>query len=132
MYRNHFLRYEELSRGKEISRSNGFLLERSISLQDALNSMQRNNLETQLHPLRLNVADTGRYNHRMGIRIDLLCDFCQVEDTMFHLLLDCAKYSDHRNELLRSLSAIIKTPLDLALLLRLWKGGVESGALQFL
>lgn len=82
-----------------------------------LNGRFPGKLETLFRHLGLNVANTRRYDHRMGFKNNKICGLYQLVDTVPHMLLDCVKDANQRSDLCRSLSTASRTPFDVVILL---------------
>lgn len=92
--------------------------------------------ETLLHRLRLNVAYTPSYLHKIGRRGSATCTSCDAIADVAHLLLTCPTFSTPRAALARRLQALGRHPLSLATLLgpvpRPGQRDVTKALLQYL
>lgn len=76
--------------------------------------------ETLFHRLRLNVAFTNAYLHRIGQSTSPHCDNCGAPETVEHVLLECSAYIDARSRLEQRITCLHPGPITLSLLLGPW------------
>lgn len=77
-------------------------------------------LETLIHRLRLEVAYTNSFLHKIHRSNSPECHCGQAEENVRHILLECVKYANEREKLKKKLASLDRRPLTLKKLLGPW------------
>ncbi|XP_049511203.1 uncharacterized protein LOC125939804, partial [Dermacentor silvarum] len=72
----------------------------------------RRGQETLIHRLRLGVAYTRKYLHKIGRERDPACSVCHTPETIEHILCVCPQYATERRTLKRSVDCLNSRPFS--------------------
>uniref|UniRef100_A0A224Z061 Non-ltr rnase hi domain of reverse transcriptase n=1 Tax=Rhipicephalus zambeziensis TaxID=60191 RepID=A0A224Z061_9ACAR len=77
--------------------------------------------ETCLHRIRLNVAYTNYFRHKIGLSDSPLCLRCDVPEDLNHVLCECRLYASERQSMKEALKLQQDSNLELKHILGPWQ-----------